>query len=179
MRYAFWPGCVSKGAAPELYQSMVKVAPAARHRARRAVRRQLHGRRRDQRAQHGDGGRPERPQLRDGAAPGPAADQHLQHLPGRAVAGPGPHAQAPRAGCAGQRRAGRRGPVLRRREGPGGEELPLGARRGHRPGQAQEHGEEAADRPQGGPVLRLLHPAPGSRSSASTETTRATTTSRT
>src|SRR4051812_19630881 len=28
MRYAFWPGCVSKGAAPELYQSMVKVAPA-------------------------------------------------------------------------------------------------------------------------------------------------------
>ena len=23
MRYAFWPGCVSKGAAPELYQSMV------------------------------------------------------------------------------------------------------------------------------------------------------------
>ena len=28
MRYAFWPGCVSKGAAPELYQSMVQVAPA-------------------------------------------------------------------------------------------------------------------------------------------------------
>src|SRR5688500_2892601 len=28
MRYAFWPGCVSKGAAPELYQSMVRVAPA-------------------------------------------------------------------------------------------------------------------------------------------------------
>ena len=27
MRYAFWPGCVSKGAAPELYQSMVRVAP--------------------------------------------------------------------------------------------------------------------------------------------------------
>jgi len=28
MRYAFWPGCVSKGACPELYQSMVRVAPA-------------------------------------------------------------------------------------------------------------------------------------------------------
>lgn len=27
MRYAFWPGCVSKGAAPELYQSMVRIAP--------------------------------------------------------------------------------------------------------------------------------------------------------
>jgi succinate dehydrogenase / fumarate reductase cytochrome b subunit len=27
MRYAFWPGCVSKGAAPELYTSMVRVAP--------------------------------------------------------------------------------------------------------------------------------------------------------
>jgi succinate dehydrogenase / fumarate reductase, cytochrome b subunit len=27
MRYAFWPGCVSKGACPELYQSMVRVAP--------------------------------------------------------------------------------------------------------------------------------------------------------
>ena len=27
MQYAFWPGCVSKGAAPELYQSMVRVAP--------------------------------------------------------------------------------------------------------------------------------------------------------
>jgi succinate dehydrogenase / fumarate reductase cytochrome b subunit len=28
MRYAFWPGCVSKGAAPELYTSMVRIAPA-------------------------------------------------------------------------------------------------------------------------------------------------------
>jgi succinate dehydrogenase / fumarate reductase cytochrome b subunit len=28
VRYAFWPGCVSKGAAPELYQSTVKVADA-------------------------------------------------------------------------------------------------------------------------------------------------------
>jgi len=27
MRYAFWPGCVSKGAAPELYSSMVRIAP--------------------------------------------------------------------------------------------------------------------------------------------------------
>ena len=27
MRYAFWPGCVSKGAAPELYASMVRIAP--------------------------------------------------------------------------------------------------------------------------------------------------------
>ena len=27
MRYAFWPGCVSKGACPELYTSMVRVAP--------------------------------------------------------------------------------------------------------------------------------------------------------
>lgn len=27
MKYAFWPGCVSKGAAPELYTSMVRVAP--------------------------------------------------------------------------------------------------------------------------------------------------------
>jgi succinate dehydrogenase / fumarate reductase cytochrome b subunit len=27
MRYAFWPGCVSKGACPELYQSLVRVAP--------------------------------------------------------------------------------------------------------------------------------------------------------
>jgi succinate dehydrogenase / fumarate reductase cytochrome b subunit len=27
MRYAFWPGCVSKGACPELYQSMIRVAP--------------------------------------------------------------------------------------------------------------------------------------------------------
>jgi succinate dehydrogenase / fumarate reductase cytochrome b subunit len=27
MKYAFWPGCVSKGACPELYQSMVRVAP--------------------------------------------------------------------------------------------------------------------------------------------------------
>jgi succinate dehydrogenase / fumarate reductase cytochrome b subunit len=27
MQYAFWPGCVSKGAAPELYASMVRVAP--------------------------------------------------------------------------------------------------------------------------------------------------------
>ena len=27
MRYAFWPGCVAKGACPELYQSMVRVAP--------------------------------------------------------------------------------------------------------------------------------------------------------
>ena len=27
MRYAFWPGCVSKGACPELYTSMVLVAP--------------------------------------------------------------------------------------------------------------------------------------------------------
>jgi len=28
MKYAFWPGCVSKGAAPELYVSTVKVAAA-------------------------------------------------------------------------------------------------------------------------------------------------------
>src|SRR3970040_1028732 len=28
MRYAFWPGCVSKGACPELYTSMVRGAPA-------------------------------------------------------------------------------------------------------------------------------------------------------
>lgn len=27
MRYAFWPGCVSKGACPELYQSIMAVAP--------------------------------------------------------------------------------------------------------------------------------------------------------
>jgi len=27
MRYAFWPGCVSKGACPELYSSIVRVAP--------------------------------------------------------------------------------------------------------------------------------------------------------
>ncbi len=27
MRYAFWPGCVSKGATPELYASMVRIAP--------------------------------------------------------------------------------------------------------------------------------------------------------
>lgn len=27
MRYAFWPGCVSKGACPELYTSIVRVAP--------------------------------------------------------------------------------------------------------------------------------------------------------
>ena len=26
LKYAFWPGCVSKGAAPELYQSMNRVA---------------------------------------------------------------------------------------------------------------------------------------------------------
>src|SRR3990172_2510696 len=26
MRYAFWPGCVSKGACPELYTSMVRTA---------------------------------------------------------------------------------------------------------------------------------------------------------
>ena len=28
MKYAFWPGCVSKGACPELYQSMIKVSAA-------------------------------------------------------------------------------------------------------------------------------------------------------
>jgi succinate dehydrogenase / fumarate reductase, cytochrome b subunit len=27
MKYAFWPGCVSKGACPELYSSIVRVAP--------------------------------------------------------------------------------------------------------------------------------------------------------
>src|SRR5215207_7248956 len=27
MRYAFWSGCVSKGACPELYSSIVRVAP--------------------------------------------------------------------------------------------------------------------------------------------------------
>ena len=27
MRYAYWPGCVSQGACPELYQSMAKVGP--------------------------------------------------------------------------------------------------------------------------------------------------------
>src|SRR3972149_3979240 len=27
MRYAFWPGCVSKGACPELYRSIMAVAP--------------------------------------------------------------------------------------------------------------------------------------------------------
>lgn len=27
MKYAFWPGCVAKGACPELYESMVKLAP--------------------------------------------------------------------------------------------------------------------------------------------------------
>ena len=26
MRYAFWPGCVSKGACPELYSSMIKAS---------------------------------------------------------------------------------------------------------------------------------------------------------
>ncbi|MEX1255897.1 MAG: CoB--CoM heterodisulfide reductase iron-sulfur subunit B family protein [Dehalococcoidia bacterium] len=28
MKYAFWPGCVSKGACPELYDSMIKVSAA-------------------------------------------------------------------------------------------------------------------------------------------------------
>ncbi len=26
MKYAFWPGCVSKGACPELYESMIKTS---------------------------------------------------------------------------------------------------------------------------------------------------------
>ncbi|HXG35576.1 MAG TPA: heterodisulfide reductase-related iron-sulfur binding cluster, partial [Dehalococcoidia bacterium] len=28
MRYAYWPGCVSKGGCPELYESMARVAEA-------------------------------------------------------------------------------------------------------------------------------------------------------
>ncbi len=43
---------------------------------------------------------------------------------------------------------------------PRREELPLGAGRRLRPRPPQEHGQEAADRPQGRPLLRLLHPSP-------------------
>ena len=69
-----------------------------------------------------------------------------------------------------------RGPDLR--EGPHEQELPVAAGRGDRPRRAALARQAPADRPQGRPVLRLLHRAPGRPPRHRPTSTRATPTSR-
>ena len=107
---------------------------AARDRARDARPRQLLRRRGDRRAQPGAGRHAERAHLRARPADGPRDDEHLLHLPGRAVGVPAAPRRRRRLPRPHQRGARRGGPRVR--EGQGGlheQELPLAPGRGLRP----------------------------------------------
>ena len=159
LKYAFWPGCVSKGAAPELYRLDEPRREGARHRAGGAGPRRLHRRRRHPGAEPGDGRRAQRAHVRAGAAAGPAADEHLLDVPGHREHGAG-QARPSDPEYLAKVNAILADEGLHVHAGPGDQELPLGARRGLRPRQAEEHGQAAADRPARRAVLRLLHPPP-------------------
>ncbi len=114
-----------------------------------------------------------------GAAPGPAADQHLQHLPGRPEHGAEPdEARTRKLATEVNDDPRRRGPVLRRRNGLEVKNFLWVLVEDFGLDRLKSMVKKPADRPQGRPVLRLLHPAPRARSSASTSTRTATSTSR-
>ena len=132
---------------------------AARPRVGRARPRRVLRRRRDRRAQPGARRHTQRAHVRarPAGAGRRADDEHLLDLPGRAgrmSAAPGRQRRIP---LADQRQPRRRWPVLR--EGPDEQEPAVAAGRGDRARDAPFEGQAAAQRPQGGAVLRLLHRA--------------------
>ena len=91
MKVAYWPGCVSRGFTPELHGSMAKVAPLLDIELVELDRASLLRRRRHRRAQPGARRHAQRAHVRArpaGRGRG-ADDEHLLHLPGRAVRVPG------------------------------------------------------------------------------------------
>ena len=147
---------------------------AARHRARRARPRELLRGGRDRRAQPGARRHAQRAHLR--ARPAGrgrrADDEHLLHLPGRAVGVPGAARREHGVPRPRQRDAQRRGADLRARAH---EQAPAVADgRGDRPRHGRGEGRAPAHRSARRPVLRLLHRPPDGPPRASTASTRAT-----
>ena len=91
VKLAYWPGCVSRGLHSGAARLRGEGRAAARSRAGGARPRELLRRRRDRRAQPGAGGRAQRAHVRHGPAGAGRGrdDEHLLHLPGRAVRVPG------------------------------------------------------------------------------------------
>ena len=133
---------------------------AARHRARRARPRELLRRGRDRRAQPGARRHAQRAHLR--ARPAGrrrrADDEHLLHLPGRAVGVPGAARREHGVPRPRQRDAQRRGADVRARAHQQAPAVADG--RGDRPRHGRRQGRAPAHRPARRPVLRLLHRPP-------------------
>ena len=137
---------------------------AVGHRAGRAGPCVLHGRGCDRRAQPGARRHAQRAHVRAGAtgAGSGADDEHLLDLPGgaeRVSGAPGRERRIPRS-----RQLEPRGRGAQLYKGPrppaDQQELPVAAGRGDRAREPARTGQAAAEQPQGGPVLRLLHRAP-------------------
>ena len=117
--------------------------PAAGPRAGRAGPRELLRRRRDRRAQPGAGRHPERTDVRDGTAGGGRRghDEHLLHVPGRAVGVPGAPRRQRQLPSRGEQPPRGREPLLRDERRLVEQELPLDPGRGdrlRRPARARE-----------------------------------------
>ena len=131
---------------------------AARDRAGRARPRQLLRRRRDRRAQPGAGRHAQRAHVRDGAEDRPRDDEHLLHLPGRAVGVPGAARRGHRLPRPHQRGAGGGGAATTSAASPTRTSSGCWSRTTGSTGSRAR--QAAADRPARRPVLRLLRPAP-------------------
>ena len=132
MKYAFYPGCVAQGAAPELYNSTIEVCRmlGIELDAAADAKRVLHGRGRAAREEPASWRHAERAQLRARRKVRLAPADDLQHMPGRDVAGEQPPHIGRRLSLFDKRRPRRRGLGVQGNGRP--QALALDYRRGHR-----------------------------------------------
>ena len=157
MRYAFYPGCVSRGAAPELFQSTMEVCAKLgielEFEPMRSASCTGSGVLQEKNLRLGDTLNARNFALAERTGLPPA--EHLQHVPGSNVPGErAPHLRS-RLPCLNQRGPRRGGPRIqrhRRSQAPH-----VGDSRGRWTRQAQVAGRQASHRIQGRALLRLLH----------------------
>ena len=160
MKVGCWPGCVSRGFTPELHGSMAKVAPLLDIELVELDRACCTGAGviAEQNQELADTLNARTFALAQQVERRGDDDEHLLHVPGRAVASA--RSASTRTRSAATTSTRRWGPRACLREGHREQALPLADGRGDRAGGDRREGLAAADRPAHRPVLRLLHRPP-------------------